>query len=202
MFEPDLYRKACSEGMRLSGEKIEEMIFMTENKKRALRKPMQIGLIAAALAVVMCVTAAAANPGAVQKLWESLAMSVVTVRDDGDTMVVQADVPEVSVDEADDRTVLTIDGHAADITDALVRDGQYVGTWENGDGTGAITVHADKTWEVEFTTADGATVRYDSNDRHEVVYTEEFGEVVRDGDTYVFTDDETRTDATYLPPEE
>lgn len=202
MFEPDLYCKACSEGMKLSGEKIEEMIVMTENNKRTLRKPVQIGLIAAALAAVMCVTAAAANPEAVQKLWESLTMSVVVVRDDGDTVIMRTDLPEVSVDEAEGRTVLTVNGETADITDALARDGQYVGQWENEDGKGSITVHADKTWELEFTTADGAAVRYGSEDRCDIVYSEEFSDVMQDGATYIFTDDDTRADAIYLPPEE
>ena len=56
MFDPDLYRKTCSEGLKLSEETLEEMIFMTENKKRGLRRPLRIALTAAALAAVMCVT--------------------------------------------------------------------------------------------------------------------------------------------------
>lgn len=190
MFEPDLYRKACSEGMRLSGEKIEEMIFMTENKKRALGKPMQIGLIAAALAVVMCVTAAAANPEAVQKLWESLAMSVVTVRDDGDTMIVQVEMPEISVERVDGRVILTVDGIQADITEALDRDGEYKQTLGSGDTAAELTVNADLTWGISLPMEDGSG--------------RVFG-IGGDGEanvTYTFTDDENVPNATYLPPEE
>lgn len=200
MFDPDLYRKTCSKGMKLSEETLEEMIFMTENKKHRLRRPVRFALTAAALTVVMCVTAAAANPEAVVELWKSLTVSVVMVGDDGNTQIIQADVPEVTVEETDGRTVLTIDGESADITGELARDGQYLNTWENADGKGSITVHADKTWEVEFTTADGTTVRYGSDRQCDVIYTGTV-KAARDGNTYIFTEDDLVDNADYLPVE-
>ncbi len=201
MKHPDLYRKACSESMRLSGEKLEEMIFMTENKKRGLRRPVQFGLIAAALAAVLCVTAAAANPEAVRELWKNIAMSVMVLQDDGDTMVIQTDVPEITVDDVDGRTILTVNGESADITDALARDGKYVGKWADESGTGTITVRPDKTWEMDVTLANGAHVCVNSEESYVSYSIDSDGE---DGEVemYRFTDDDTVTDAIYLPTEE
>lgn len=201
MFDPDLYRKTCSEGLKLSGEKLEEMIFMTENKKRGLRKPVQIALIAAALAVVMCATAAAANPEAVQSLWHHITMSVSVVKDNGETMEIQTNAPEITVDDVDGRTILTIDGERADITDALAEDGKYVGDWSNEFAEGRITVYPDQTWEMDLTLADGSHVH--TNSKAGWISFSASSDV-DDGEskTYRFTDDETRTDATWLPPEE
>lgn len=202
MFDPDLYRKTCSEGMKFSEETLEEMIFMTENKKRGLRRPVRIALTAAALAVVMCVTAAAANPEAVKELWESITMSVVVVQDDGDTLIMRAEMPDVTVERVDGRAILTVDGVQADITEALDRDGEYRQTIGSGDTVAELTVNADLTWGITMSLVDGSTVRYGTDEQCDVIYTEQSGGPVEGMDTFVFTDDETRTDATYLPPEE
>lgn len=205
MFEPDLYRKACSEGMRLSGEKIEEMIFMTENKKRTLRKPMQIALIAAALAVAMCVTAAAANPDAVQQLWKSFSISVLY--EGTNTVVIQADVPEVSVERADERVMLIVDDMEADITEVLDQDGVYKQTFALETGSAELTVQSDLTWKMEVSMEDGKEVRYNS-EGFEMYYPADWDEdsmLIPDEDsfvTYTFTDDENATAAACLPPEE
>lgn len=201
MFDPDLYRKTCSGSLRLSEDKLEEMIFMAENKKRGLRRPVQIALTVAALAVLMCVTAAAANPEAVRELWLNITMSV-TVQDDGDTVVVQVEAPEITVDDVDSRTILTFNGESVDITDALARDGKYVGDWSDESAVGKITVFPDKYWEVDLTLADGSTVHTNSKagwiSFSSVYPYEEDGE----SGSYRFTDDEGVTDAIYLPPEE
>lgn len=214
MFDPDLYRKTCSEGLKLSGETLEEMIFMTENKKRGLRKPVQIALTAAALAVVMCVTAAAANPEAVEKFWKSFSISVLY--DGGNTVVIETDMPEVCVERTGKRVMLTVDDATTDITDTLDRDGVYTQTFASENGEAKLTVKDDLTWEMELTTKDGQQVRYNSEsfefslttdlDEKPAIADEESGVILNPGDdsvvTYTFTDDEARTDATYLPPEE
>ena len=214
MFDPDLYRKTCSEGLKLSGETLEEMIFMTENKKRGLRKPVQIALTAAALAVVMCVTAAAANPEAVEKFWKSFSFSVLY--DGGNTLVIETDMPEVSVERAGERVMLTVEDVTTDITDTLDRDGVYTQTFPSENGDAKLTVKADLTWEMELDAKDGQQVRYNSEsfefslpadlDEKPAIADEESGVILNPGDnsvvTYTFTDDETMKNATYLPPEE
>ena len=204
MQAPDLYRKACSEGMRLSGEKLEEMIVMTENRKRALRRPVQIALAAAAMMAVLCVTAAAANPEAVQRLWKSFSVSVLY--EGGNTVIVQTDMPDVTVERAGERVMLTVDDVETDITEALDRDGVYRQTFENETGTAKLTVQSDLSWEMELLMKDGQKVSYNS-ERFEF-YDPTGEDPVDEGDysdsavTYTFTDDETMTGAVYLPPEE
>ena len=221
MFDPDLYRKTCSEGMELPEETLEEMIFMTENKKRGLRKPLQIALTAAALAVVMCVTAAAANPEAVEKLWKSFTVSVIyqdentkvveklwksftvsIVHMDDDTMIVSADMPQIDVQRENDRVILTIDGEKTDITEALDRDGVCVQHFETEHGTAELTVQSDLTWGLTMPLENNGEFSCNSSDQAEVYYSEDLGVTPEGFDTYTFTDDETRTDAIYLPPEE
>lgn len=201
MFDPDLYRKTCSEGMKLSGETLEEMIFMTENKKRGLRRPVQIALTAAALAVVMCVTAAAANPEAVEKFWKSFTVSVVST--DGDTVMVKADMPQINVAEKDGRVLLTIDGEQTDITDDLAQNGSYTRTFVTENGDAQLDVNGDLTWSVTcHYSDDSGTVSYSSNDQLDIMYRDDLGLEIENAQTFTFTDDETRTDAIYLPPEE
>lgn len=214
MFDPDLYRKTCLEGLKLSEETLEEMIFMTENKKRGLRRPVRIALTAAALAVVMCVTAAAANPEAVEKFWKSFSISVLY--DGGNTVVIQSDMPEVSVKRTGERVMLTVEDVTTDITDTLERDGVYTQIFPSENSDAKLTVQADLTWEMELNTKDGQEVRYNSEsfefscpadiDERPTIAGEESGFLLNPGDdslvTYTYTDDETKTDATYLPPEE
>lgn len=203
MFDPDLYRKTCSEGLKLSEEALEEMIFMTENKKRGLRRPLRIAL-----------TAAAANPEAVEKFWKSFSFSVLY--DGGNTLVIETDMPEVSVERAGERVMLTVEDVTTDITDTLDRDGVYTQTFASENGDAKLTVKADLTWEMELDAKDGQQVRYNSEsfefslptdlDEKPAIADEESGVILDPGDdsvvTYTFTDDETMNDATYLPPEE
>lgn len=163
MFEPDLYRKVCSEKLTLPEEKIQEMIVLTENKKHGLRKPLQMSLAAAALAVVMCVTAAAANPEGVKELWHNITMSVTVLRDDGDMVFVQTEAPEITVEDVDGRIILIINDESADITDALEQEGKYVADWSDESATGRITVYPDKRWEMDVTLADGSQVHTNSD---------------------------------------
>ena len=68
MFDPRLYRNACSE-LRPSEEKIEEMIAMTANHgcKKKIRHPLRMGaVIAATMALLTIGASAAANPEMVE----------------------------------------------------------------------------------------------------------------------------------------
>lgn len=199
MFDPDLYRKTCSEGLRLSDETLEEMIFMTENKKCGLCRPVQIALTAAALAVVMCVTAAAANPEAVEKLWKSFTVTVIY--QDEDTMVMQTELPQINVTQEGERVILDVDGARTDITEALERDGVCVQSFETEHGTAELTVQKDLTWELTVPLEGDVTCSYNSSGM-DVEYSADLGDALENFDTFTFTDDETMKDAIYLPPEE
>lgn len=199
MFDPDVYRKTCSESLRLSEEKLEEMIVMAENKKHGLRRPLQIALIAAALVCMMCVTAAAANPEMVTQIWRSLSISVIY--EDENTLVIQTDMPEISVERVDERVILTVDNEQLDITEALERDGVFTQTLEGEKGTAELTVQADLTWGLTMSMEGGKVSSYHSDDEFVVKFPGGLGVELTDGDlgaamtqsdsgvSYTFADD-------------
>ena len=143
MFDPRLYRNACSE-LRPSEEKIEEMIAMTANHepKKKIRHPLRMGaVIAATMALLTIGASAAANP----EMVESFTMQIASVfqvgelrqdltTDTGET-VTDLEIPEARVEDRDGRAVLAVMGRETDITDALTKEGRYEykyedeGTW-------------------------------------------------------------------------
>lgn len=127
MFDPRSYREAC-DMLALDTEKIEEMITMTENsKKRAVRRPARVALVAAALAAALCVTAAAAELPAVKEFFATV---FVTVSVNGD-LAADIDLPSVAVEEREGRSILVVNGEETDITDDLARKGEFL---YEGDG--------------------------------------------------------------------
>ena len=59
MFEPNQYRELCSE-LHVSEEKLQEVIQMSEQKKSKLaRRPLRVGLAAAALSALLVVSVSA-----------------------------------------------------------------------------------------------------------------------------------------------
>ena len=132
MFDPKLYHEACSE-MHVSEEKLQEVIHMTEqNKKRAVRRPLRVGLAAAALCALTVVGASAANPECLEEIVLSIRSAVVVsdyqeelIMEDGSQFTALY-FPDVSVEERDGRTILIVNGAETDITDALSEDGRYV----------------------------------------------------------------------------
>ena len=137
MFDPRLYRNACSE-LRPSEEKIEEMIAMTANQggKKKIRHPLRMGaVIAATMALLTIGASAAADPEAVRELTFHIAsvLNVGQLRQDmttaeGET-VTTVEMPEARVEDRDGRAVLLVMGEEIDITDALEREGQYTYTY-------------------------------------------------------------------------
>ena len=133
MFDPRLYRNACSE-LRPSEEKIEEMIAMTANHecKKKIRHPLRMGaVIAATMALLTIGASAAANP----EMVESFTMQIASVfqvgelrqdltTDTGET-VTALEIPEARVEDRDGRAVLVVMDQEIDVTDALTRDGRY-----------------------------------------------------------------------------
>ena len=61
MFNPKLYREACRE-LKAPGDKIEEVIAMTENTNKKIRRPLRTALICAAAFAMMVIGVSAANP--------------------------------------------------------------------------------------------------------------------------------------------
>ena len=131
MFDPKLYREACRE-LRAPEDKIEEIIAMTEKTNKKRIRPLRTALIAAAAVAMMVVSVAAANPEGFQEFVYNIA-SVIQAdqyRKDWTTpygeQVAVFSLPDVSVDNRGGRAILVIDDRdAADITDALAREGRY-----------------------------------------------------------------------------
>lgn len=152
MFDRSSYCKDCAR-MTLGADKIEEMISMTENQeKKALRFPKRAALVAAALAGALCLTAAAAEVPAVQEFFSTV---FVTISTNGD-VTAGLSIPNVSVEEREGRSILTVDGEETDVTDALARDGKYL---YEGDG---FEVEVDEHGEAIVTAygSNGTTVTY------------------------------------------
>lgn len=165
MLDRSSYCKACAR-MTLGADKIEEMIVMTENQeKKARRFPKRAALLAAALAAALCVTAAAAEVPAVQEFFATV---FVTISTNGD-VAAGLNIPSVSVEEREGRTLLTVDGKETDVTDALAKDGKYL---YEGDG---FEVEVDEHGAAIITAygADGTVVSYSTQtpEGQNVVYT-------------------------------
>ena len=122
MFDPKTYRDLCDR-LILDTEKIEEMIVMTENqnKKTTSHRPIRVALIAAALAAALGVTASAAELPAVKEFFATFFVTVTTSKD----AAAGLNLPSVTMEERDGRSVLTINGEETDITEAMALDGGY-----------------------------------------------------------------------------
>ena len=132
MFDPKVYREACRE-LRAPEDKIEEVIAMTENTNKKLRRPLRTALVCAAAVAMMVVGVAAAAPEEFQEFVINLGSIVRVDRyrsdvttEDGETFSM-VESPEAKVEDRDGRAILVVNGEdAADITDALARDQHYV----------------------------------------------------------------------------
>lgn len=144
MFDPEGYREVCR-ALRAPGDKIEEVITMTNQSSKKRRRPVRTLLIAAAAVAMMVVGVSAANPDMVQELVFTILESVQVGEyrqeltfDNGETFT-GLRCPQAAVEDRDGRTVLVLDGEAAaDMTEALERDGRYV--YEYADEGTELTV--------------------------------------------------------------
>lgn len=145
MFDPKLYRKACDR-MTLDAGKIEEMIFMTENQnnKKAVRRPVRVVLVAAALAAALGITASAAEIPAVREFFANVFVTVSVT----DGSFEGLEVPTMAVERREGRTLLILDQEEIDVTDALARDGEYLYEGEgyevhvDADGVAVLTARS------------------------------------------------------------
>lgn len=154
MFDPKSYREACDR-LALDGEKIEEMILMTENqeKKKIARRPLRAAMLAAAVVTALGITASAADLPAVKEFFATI---FVTVTSDDAGL----NLPSVAVEEREGRSILIVDGKETDVTDALAREGGYL---YEGDG---FRVEVDENGVAIVTGYgdDGMTVSYSTED--------------------------------------
>lgn len=150
MFDADMYRELCSE-LHLSEQRLQEVIQMTEQqKKRLRRRPLRVGLVAAAICAALAVTASAANPELLEGIVMSIRSSVVVneyredmVTESGETITALR-MPETAVEERDGRMFLTVDGEEVDITEDMERDGEYLWTFEDEGTKVQVEVYLDE----------------------------------------------------------
>ncbi len=174
MFDPKVYREACRE-LRAPEDKIEEVITMTENTNKKIRRPLRTALACAAAVAMMVVGVAAAAPEEFQAFFINIGDVVRVDRyrsdvttEDGETFSMVAS-PDAKVEDRDGRAILMVNGEdAADITDALAQDQHYV--FEDFTEDTRITITVDGTidqWtlvkEVGIVKADGNYHRFGSD---------------------------------------
>lgn len=158
MFDLNAYRKKCSE-LRLSEETLQEVLSMTEQIKQTnSRRPLRVGLIAAALCALLAISVSAANPQVLEGLVTTIRSST-TVGEYRENLVMEGGeqitalrFPEATVEERDGRTVLTVDGQEMDITDAMAQDGTYTWTYEDEGATVSVKVYLDENGTLQTVT--------------------------------------------------
>lgn len=140
MFDKERYQNACAH-LNLGQEKREEIITMVENTsaKKRLSRPVKAILIAAACVAALTVTAMAAP--AVQQLF--LTYTITYVDDSTQTAFT---MPTLTLEQREDRSILTVDGVETDVTDVFAQDGQYTMVVDGA----TITVKPDGWVEVQM----------------------------------------------------
>ena len=144
MFDLNAYRERCSE-LHLSGEKLQEVISMTEQaKKKSARRPLRVGLVAAALCALLVISVSAANPEVLEGIVSTIRATIAVgeyrqdmTLDTGE-YIVGLSYPDVSLEEREDRMILIVDGQETDITDELNEKGSYL--WEHEDEGASVQV--------------------------------------------------------------
>ena len=144
MFDLNAYRERCAE-LHLSEEKLQEVISMTEQaKKKSARRPLRVGLAAAALCALLVISVSAANPEVLEGIVSTIRATIAVgeyrqdmTLDTGE-QVIALSYPEVNLEEREGRVFLTIDGQETDITDELNEKGSYF--WEYEDEGASVQV--------------------------------------------------------------
>lgn len=156
MFELNAYKKDCDR-LTLSRDTLEEMIFMSEQKKTRNFKPMRVALLTAALVAALGLTAAATDGPVKDFLDEIFITFTFTTKDDvtfgaisvnGDMVdfMTGISLPTMAYAEKDGRKILTLDGEELDVTEAMEKDGYYEQALERAilrvtaEGVATITV--------------------------------------------------------------
>ena len=158
MFDPNTYRKLCGT-LTAPEEKVQEVILMTQktDRKKIIRHhPLRKLVVAAATVSALAVGASAAtNFEAIQDMFISIAVTNTS----GTDVLPGILLPEVHLEEREDRTLLVIDGKETDITDQMKQEGGYTERQDLEDG-GVLEVAVDpeKRLSVKGYDADGTLV--------------------------------------------
>lgn len=172
MFDMSSYHKDCAQ-LTLGREKIQEMITMTESKKKkAFRYPVRVMVLVAALVAALGLTAAATDGPVKDFLDEIFITFTFTAKDDANFCMLEVNgdtdfmtgltLPTMAYEEKDGRKILTLDGEALDVTEAMEKDGYYEQAIEGAilrvtiDGMATITVY-NADGEVDMTYTVGLT---------------------------------------------
>ena len=118
---------------------------MTEQaKKKSARRPLRVGLVAAALCALLVISVSAANPEVLEGIVSTIRATIAVgeyrqdmTLDTGE-QVIALSYPEVNLEEREGRVFLTIDGQETDITDELNEKGSYL--WEYEDEGASVQV--------------------------------------------------------------
>lgn len=111
-----------------------------EKEEPMLRKSKKTIVLLAAAAALLAVSVSAANLDAIQEIvWELKTTFFVSgTTEDGSFAAIR--VPEVTLEDRDDRVILTIEGEETDVTDALAAEGYYSVEQAEEDGALWVTV--------------------------------------------------------------
>ena len=135
MFDKDTYKKDCDR-LTLGRETLEEMIFMSEQKKTKKFKPLRVVVLAAALVAALGLTAAATD-GPVKAMIKEFfytytvtgvddcQVGIITVSINEDDVMIGTVMPTMAYKERDGHCILALDGEEIDVTEAMEQDGFY-----------------------------------------------------------------------------
>ena len=135
MFDKDTYKKDCDR-LTLGRETLEEMIFMSEQKKTKKFKPLRVVVLAAALVAALGLTAAATD-GPVKAMIKEFfytytvtgvddcQVGIITVSINEDDVMIGTVMPTMAYEERDGHCILALDGEEIDVTEAMEKDGFY-----------------------------------------------------------------------------
>lgn len=96
-----------------------------EKKRMRIGRTKKLAALLAAAAAVLMVSVSAANPEAIREIvWELKTVFFVSgATEDGSFAAIR--VPEVTLEDREDRVILTIEGEETDVTDVLEAEGCY-----------------------------------------------------------------------------
>lgn len=140
MFDPRSYRELCGE-LTASAEKIQEVIDMKEqNRPVRRRRPVRVLTAVAAVCAALAITAGAANLETIQNFLISTMNSIQVSGESAEGSFTSLRLPEVSLEDREGRSILTVDGTETDITESLAEEGSYTCRRDLGDSSYEVTV--------------------------------------------------------------
>ena len=140
MFDPKVYCELCGE-LTPSPETIQEVICMTKKQNIRKRRPARVLAAVAAVCAALAITASAANLETIQGFLITTMNAIFVAGENEGGAFAAVKMPEISVEEREGRTILTVDGEEADITDLLVEDHVYTFHKNMGDSSYEVTVN-------------------------------------------------------------